>query len=171
MMGRTHFLIGAWAGLGLAQHLQADHAQALVIVTAACFGAALPDIDHPRAGLRQRLGVIGDGLLGWLKHRGPTHSLLALAAVILIGLHTNIVYGAAVAVGYASHILADMSTHSGVYLLWPGYRQPVWVLPRKLRVSTAGRVEMVVEAISAGLVFWYALDRAGLLSRILPAFQ
>lgn len=171
MMGRTHFMLGAVAGLGLAQHLQVDDAHALLLVTASCFGAALPDIDHPRAGLRQRLGVIGDGLLGWLKHRGPTHSLLALAAVIIVGLYVNPVYGAAVAVGYVTHLLADMSTHSGIYLLWPGFRQPCWILPRPFRVSTAGRVEMLVEALSAGLIFWQVLDRAGLLVRILPAFQ
>ena len=59
-------------------------------------------------------------------HRGPTHSLVVVFIVVGIGaiassLTTWIVFGAtcALAVGWASHVLADVPSGNGVMWLWP----------------------------------------------------
>jgi inner membrane protein len=53
------------------------------------------------------------------KHRGITHSLIGLAFATY-AVHTWLgLYGVIFAVGYASHLFADMLTDRGVPLLWP----------------------------------------------------
>ena len=65
----------------------------------------------------------------WLKHRGMTHTLWALIGWGAIGWglerQSGVVGVAAVAVaGYASHLLADTMTPSGVKWLYPLYKKP-----------------------------------------------
>jgi inner membrane protein len=77
----------------------------LVGVVSCVIVCNLPDID-------QKLPLF--------KHRGFTHSLIAWFIITFIFYTTNITdltYG--VGVGYASHLIADMSTPMGIELLWP----------------------------------------------------
>jgi len=66
----------------------------------------------------------------WLKHRGLTHTLWALIGWGTIGWGLEQQSGipgiAAVSVaGYASHLLADTMTPSGVKWLYPLYKKPI----------------------------------------------
>jgi inner membrane protein len=66
----------------------------------------------------------------WLKHRGMTHTVWALALWGAIGRELERQLGiegiAAVAVaGYASHLLADTMTPSGVKWLYPLYKKSI----------------------------------------------
>ncbi len=66
----------------------------------------------------------------WLKHRGMTHTLWALIGWGAIGWgferHSGVDGVAAVAVaGYASHLLADTMTPSGVKWLYPLYKKAI----------------------------------------------
>lgn len=60
-----------------------------------------------------------------LKHRGPTHSFLALATIfystaIMYFLFPNLILvWAAIITGYLFHLIADSLTDSGIPLLWP----------------------------------------------------
>ncbi len=96
------------------------------IIPGALLTALLPDIDHPKSVLGQRLKWLSSPIARLFGHRGFTHSLLAIAAGILF-IQTRLppdwpiptdAYHAMI-VGYLSHILADMLTPSGVPLLWP----------------------------------------------------
>ncbi|WJV65129.1 metal-dependent hydrolase [Pectobacteriaceae bacterium CE70] len=96
------------------------------IIPGALLTALLPDIDHPKSVLGQRLKWISIPIARAFGHRGFTHSLLA----IMLGLyfiHTQLptdwliptdAYHAMI-VGYLSHIAGDMLTTAGVPLLWP----------------------------------------------------
>lgn len=163
-MGQTHFLIGAAAGLALAHHSGADHTEALQLVALTCLGAALPDIDHPSAGLRQRLGFLGRIVFGWLRHRHQTHSLTALALLFAGVWYFSPALALPLGIGYASHLLADVVTPSGIHLLWPVYRRPVWLLPRPLRIPTSGVMEGVIAALVSVVVFGLLLDRAAIIA-------
>lgn len=154
MRGITHATIGAAIGVTLAYNAQLDHADAIVLTGVAALGALLPDIDHPRAGLRDRLGWLGDLVFGWLKHRGPTHSLLAVALVAWVTFQIAPPHAPALALGYLSHLLADSITKAGIAFLWPVYRQQVGLLPRALRIRTGSWAELVVEVVAAGVVLW-----------------
>ncbi|MEH2921156.1 metal-dependent hydrolase [Samsonia erythrinae] len=96
------------------------------IIPGALLTALLPDIDHPKSALGQRLKWLSTPIARLFGHRGFTHSLLAIAAGIFF-IQTRLppdwllptdVYHAMI-VSYLSHILADMLTPAGVPLLWP----------------------------------------------------
>lgn len=154
MNGRTHVTIGAAIGLTLAYNAQLDLTGTLALTGVACLGAVLPDIDHPRAGLRDSLGFVGHVLFGWLKHRGPTHSLLALALVAWVMFQRWPPIAPALAYSYLSHLLADAVTKSGIAFFWPVYREPVGLIPKALRITTGSWSESVVQVIAAGVVMW-----------------
>ncbi|MFC4601236.1 metal-dependent hydrolase [Cohnella hongkongensis] len=66
----------------------------------------------------------------WLKHRGMTHTLWALIGWGAIGWGLERQSGiegvaAVAAAGYASHLLADTMTPSGVKWLYPLYKKPI----------------------------------------------
>jgi inner membrane protein len=96
------------------------------IIPAALLTALLPDIDHPRSLIGQRLKWVSQPIARLCGHRGFTHSLLAVViGITLLRTHMprNWVIPVdalhAMVIGYLSHILADMLTPAGVPLLWP----------------------------------------------------
>ncbi|MBN8594002.1 MAG: metal-dependent hydrolase [Anaerolineae bacterium] len=123
MMGTSHMLIGAAAGLGAAYLLQAP--APLELMAVATFTALLPDIDHPQGTLRRKIPLVDDLLLFWLPHRGITHTVLAVALVAVICnlLHTagllSVDLCVAAVFGYISHLVADLMTVSGLKVWWP----------------------------------------------------
>ena len=107
------------------------------IVPSAILTCLLPDIDHPKSLLGQRLKWISKPIARAFGHRGFTHSLLAVFALLttfyLKVPDTWIIPADALqgmVLGYLSHILADMLTPAGVPLLWPcrwRFRLPILV--------------------------------------------
>lgn len=151
MMGTAHAVIGA--AMGTLAALATGQQDQMIILACAGAGAALiPDIDHARAPLRQRMGWAGNLALFWLKHRGPTHTLLAwalftLAARFLVG---DVGMVAAVSLGYLSHLVADMLTPMGLCVLWPVVSQPLWL-------PTNGVMERLLTfGLMAGLMWVHA---------------
>ncbi|AHG22312.1 hypothetical protein Z042_23945 [Chania multitudinisentens RB-25] len=96
------------------------------IIPAALLTSLLPDIDHPKSVLGQRLRWLAIPISRAFGHRGFTHSLLAIVGGIMLFrldlpdrwlfpidvLHAMII-------GYFSHLLADALTPAGVPLFWP----------------------------------------------------
>lgn len=111
--------IAAWTAASLYGHIPADK----LAFGYAVAGALLPDIDHPKSWVGRRLRIISVPLSAMVGHRGLTHSLLAVAAGIVVlygyGLRGE---AAPLVVGYLSHLAADALTPGGVPLLWP-YRK------------------------------------------------
>ncbi|MGK2960098.1 MAG: metal-dependent hydrolase [Candidatus Malihini olakiniferum] len=96
------------------------------IIPGALLTALLPDIDHPKSVLGQRLKWISRPIARAFGHRGFTHSLLATVTVICFirfqlpadwSIPTDAYH--ATMIGYLSHIIADMLTAAGVPILWP----------------------------------------------------
>lgn len=139
MMGKTHLMIGIASGLGASVLLHYGIEQAALITVASAMGSLLPDIDHPRGMIRQRLGLLGYPL-NILPHRGPTHTLLAVVLVSLLYLYFHHIAALGLLVGYASHLVADMITVEGIPLLFPLSRGYISVLP----IRTGGLVERVL---------------------------
>ena len=109
--GRTHLIAGALAG---SICMYAVDAPATTIIASAV-GGILPDIDH-------RHSMLGRFCFLWLicRHRGFTHSLLALGVVAvssLLLLPTDWCFG--LVLGYSSHLLLDYLTPMGIPLTWP----------------------------------------------------
>lgn len=149
MMGKSHLIVGLGVGVLLATALHADPLHIAAMTAAAGAGSMLPDIDHRHAPIRKRLGLLGNVLLFWLPHRGLTHSLLVLAIVTGLAVFFWQVFGLALAAGYASHLIADMTTQHGLPILYP-WQANFYVLPRGFRVTTGTLSEGVALLLILG---------------------
>ncbi len=137
MMGHTHGLIGAALGIGIGAAFHFKPEASLALAALGGFMALVPDIDHPRAPLRRKLGVVGHVALGGLKHRGVTHTLLALVAIAAAAFYLlPLPYALGAAGGYLSHLLADMVTVSGLPVFWPYNKDSLHILPKRFCITT-----------------------------------
>ena len=145
MMGRTHLAAGLVAGILVAE---AVHGLTPVLaVGVSGVAALLPDIDHPNSMISNALPLIGKVISKVLPHRGPTHSILAVAALALLA-HwivprlalSWILVGVC---GYASHLVLDAATEHGILPLWP----------LRWRLSLFGRLVHTGGIIERWLVF------------------
>ncbi len=128
MMAGSHLALGVAAWLVAAPHLGLP-AAAPACLGLAILGSLLPDIDHPKSWLGKRLRPISSGVASALGHRGVTHSAVAVAACAWALLRGGAPHWVVdpLAVGYLSHLAADLLTPGGLRLAWPLRR--TWALP------------------------------------------
>ena len=134
MTGRTHLLAGFAAGVALASIAGAPPVTMGAMAVVAGIAALLPDIDHPQSMLSgwPLLGIVSRLLSIGIRHRGPTHSGLAIAlvAAVMLAVAAPPEFIISAVAGYASHLALDALTVAGVPLLWPlGWRlrvMPYW---------------------------------------------
>lgn len=121
----------------------------------AATGSLLPDMDHPKSWIGRRSRPLSTALGAAFGHRGATHSVAAVLSLVMLwqaGYHPGAV--SALAVGYASHLAADMLTPQGLPLTWP--LRLTWRVPI---CRTGSRMEAVVVAAIVGGVGWWFLAR------------
>ncbi len=129
------------------------------LVPSALLTCLLPDIDHPKSLLGQRLRWLSQPIARAFGHRGFTHSLLAVAAGLWLfqinlpkssPILPDVLQG--LTLGYLSHIVADMLTPAGVPLLWPcrwRFRLPI------LRSQKGNQLERVLCLGLVGYALWF----------------
>jgi inner membrane protein len=145
MRGLEHALIGAGAGAGIAHVAGGDLG---LLMAAGAFAASLPDTDLRWAPRWYR--PMPGSKAGVLEHRGPTHSLLAVATVML-AVHAwlgVLPLTLAIGAGYLSHLLADALSPMGVPFLWPALRWRYRLMPDGLRVRSGTRLIELPVAIA-----------------------
>lgn len=145
MMGTTHVQIGLITGFGVGLLAHTTFPEASLLALVGGVAALLPDIDHPRGKIRQKLGIAGHLGLFWLSHRGLTHTaLFALLVGILAFVFAPPLVAFAIVGGYASHLMGDAITRRGIPLWWPVSKRPYHALPRWMRIATGSRMEWVI---------------------------
>ncbi len=151
MMVKSHVVLGlaAWAAAAPLLHRAALDPTLLALAVA---GALLPDVDHPQSWVGRRTRPLSTLIGAMFGHRGLTHSALAVlgGAVLLVQIGTRHGAVAALAVGYLSHLAADMLTPRGLRLAWPLRRS--WGL--KLCRSGSLMEPVVVLALVLGVGWW-----------------
>jgi len=130
-------MIGFALGMTLAHSQQLDPLPTLIAAGVCSLAARLPDVD-----IRLKL-----------KHRSMTHSLIALALVLLVCWYVAPVSVIYVGGGYISHLLADALTPYGVPLLYPLR----WRF-RLARFRTGGRVDQLVGVLAALVILLFAFN-------------
>ncbi len=139
----------------------------------ASIGGLLPDLDSPDS-LAARTGGVPLRVASWLfrltvGHRGPFHSLLAVAAVALLGNAAGGPFGVegiggVLAFGWLMHLLEDAVTRHGVPFLWP---IPIdWHLPPGL--TTGGVLEHLVVLSVLALCGWWGTGGPTLVAVATP---
>lgn len=152
MTGKTHIIIGIAAGLWLlADPLAAGMAGV---------GALAPDIDTPHSAASRAGWPFGAVIRFFVRHhRGITHSALACALVCAGAYALARPPALGFALGYMSHLLADMTTKRGLAVLWPSSRV-YRLLPARLAIRTGGRLESLIAAAVGCLVVYQLLPLA-----------
>lgn len=166
MKGHTHALLGVVAAVAVHSvhpYLASGLPRLGLALVAAAIGALLPDLDADESLIRHETHTArSDGPLGWLvswimpSHRGVTHSgLAALAMLVLVWLapHDWVI---ALAIGYVSHLLADMLTRGGVPVFWPVH----WRLSLTPMV-TGGAGEYLIAFAAGGWLWIYVMRQVG----------
>jgi inner membrane protein len=174
VLGRTHLLGGAAAGLLLAWALHLHGAVAAHAALPAALAGPLPDVDHPgslygrlvplpgmvrtRSGLEPWGRVCRGTPFGVLWHRGPTHSFAAAGAAGILGVAAGLVSGWGPLVGLGalagclSHLALDALNVEGQELLWPWSGRRIRPPSPRWPVGSAGEA-----VVSAGLLALCAL--------------
>jgi inner membrane protein len=135
MMRRTHAAAGLMIGFGLAASQSTSLLDGILIALVSETAALIPDLD-----LKLKI-----------KHRGLTHSLLALAMIAALGLwidtqsiqkaYSGLIVWALVA-GYSSHLVLDLLTVYGIELFYPYHRRI-----RLLKLRTDSRIDHLIGAL------------------------
>lgn len=167
MRGTTHFVLGAtvWTVFETIM-LPGKTLPYLDDPTlVAAVGALLPDLDNPNSilGSRRVFRVISVPLSIVFEHRGMTHSLFAAGAVGALMMWIGGAVGAWVtplAMGYLSHLLADVMTVQGCSLFWP--------IPKKITLGLMETGSVADSAIMVALVI-YLLVARGIVGDIFRA--
>jgi inner membrane protein len=143
MNGTTHLAVGAAIGAWYVTvppdlwvndyALRPDTLPAKLALVAVCMvGSLLPDIDHARSLISQRVGPVGWVVRLFMSHRGLTHTFL-FGGLITLGL--SIVHpqlAGVFAMGYLSHLVLDMLTPAGVRLYYPVFDTSFVLAPRRV---------------------------------------
>lgn len=154
MRGVTHTLLGAAVALPIA--VSREPAVAAGCLWLGIAGGGLPDWLDLRSDLRTQFR---------LRHRGVSHSVIALAgcaallylALVVLGRSGTTLGGvdlapgpgailawtAALALGFASHLAADACTFAGIQPLLPFSARRAWLLPRFLRSRYDGYLDQL----------------------------
>lgn len=165
MRGTTHAVIGAntvW--LPVLFNIQVFPWFVLI----GAFAALLPDLDASESKIKH-LSI--SGYIGKIRirikpfaplsmilsrvfgHRGALHSLVGVVVVTVATSflipYTSVVMWYLFIFGYASHIIADACTRSGIELFWP-IKNRFGFFPKFLRVRTGGIVDSLLLAIGTG---------------------
>jgi inner membrane protein len=128
VIAKSHAIIGvaSWIVVAPFLHLPSLSSTSLAL---AFVGSLLPDIDHPSSWVGRRSRPISTVVSGVFGHRGITHSAVAVVALVALLTHTGYARAitSALAVGYLSHLAADMLTPRGLRLAWP--LRKTWAFP------------------------------------------
>jgi inner membrane protein len=166
MKGTTHALLGVTALVGWQGWipLPPDLPRLGLALVAAGVGALLPDLDSDESLIRHQTHTArSDGPQGWLvswimpSHRGITHSGLMAAAICGLSWLWPHYWLTALAIGYVSHIVADMLTRQGVPVLWPVH----WRLSL-LPLTTGGTGEALIALSAGGWLMINVLSKLGI---------
>jgi len=127
-MAKSHVVVGlaAWLAAAPLLHLPPLDPAYLGLAVA---GSLPPDVDHPSSWVGRRTRPVSTAIAAALGHRGVTHSALAVCALVALLLQAGYRQGTvcALAVGYLSHLAADMLTPRGLRLAWP--LRKTWSVP------------------------------------------
>lgn len=134
-----------------------------VLATCAALGALLPDLDASESKVKH-LKIPGTTIKPFLlpaqvvhrteQHRGLLHSLWGLGMITLMIIPFLFLIGWApiisLLLGYASHLLGDSATKSGIRLFYPSATR-FHLLPKSWRFTTGSLAE---EALMAPLALF-----------------
>ncbi|WP_225896339.1 metal-dependent hydrolase [Amazonocrinis nigriterrae] len=167
MLGISHLLIS-----GTATSLLLGTANPAVIAVGAIAGL-LPDIDVSTSPAGRVLPWVSAFFESRMPHRSCTHSLVASAAIAIVGYGValfhpqfiNLVH--ALSIGYFFGWFSDVFTRGGVEMFWPSPVRCVCPGNRNLRLRTGSNAEyfVLIILIAIALAVFSINSSGGLLTQ------
>lgn len=118
MMFYTHLAFSFLIALLITKILTIE--QEIFFIVIVCFFGTFPDIDTYKSKIGRKLPVISFFMNLIFRHRRLFHSLFIPILLYLVFLAIGYEFiSLAILIGYASHIILDAITKSGIQLLWP----------------------------------------------------
>ena len=122
MTAHTHIAFGLLSTAGIFSIVSTSLHRDMPAIGCTIIGSLLPDIDTPKSSVGRALPFISGPIERRWGHRTVTHSLLVLLALAV--LTTPLAFYRATCftaflIGFASHLIADCGTRSGVPLFYP----------------------------------------------------
>lgn len=157
VMAKSHAITGLASWMVVAPLFHSSPVDPVSLVLALA-GSLLPDIDHPASWIGRRSRPVSTAISRVFGHRGVTHSALAAVALVILLNHRGYSHAivSAAAVGYLSHLAADMLSPAGLRLAWP--LRWTWAVPVYKTGSASEAIVVGGFCILAGCVF---LQRVG----------
>lgn len=143
-----------------------------IIAAGAALGSLLPDLDASESKIKH-LSISGvkpfllpsQIVYNQVGHRSFLHSLIGLTYVAICCAALSALTGRegaiALLVGYASHLLTDAATKSGIPLLYPRTKR-FHLLPKALRLTTGSQAEEVIFVILSLCAMTFFLHHLGM---------
>jgi len=125
MMSRTHLAFGFLIGLLSLNYFNIPNVYVYLAIL--CVGSILADIDNSESRIGKRIKVVSWPIEKIFGHRNFFHSIFPLVIIFVLFFYIikwNVV-GAALLIGYGSHIFIDMFTHMGVALFHPFHNKRI----------------------------------------------
>ncbi len=145
MQGTTHVAIGFLSGAVVAAAFHVPlYLETGAVLTVACVGSLLPDIDTPASKMSRSLGGLRKPF-GLFAHRGLTHSLVALIALalLMVFLQVQFVHAVAFLAGYVRTCWQIRSQSPGYGC--GGRRSDAFGLVNKrLTIKTGGAIDWLI---------------------------
>lgn len=146
MQYHTHLAFGGLVGVTALNFVPVSENDILFYGAGVALGALLPDVDHPRSKISNKIPILPSVISSIFGHRKFFHSILFL---LCLSFPFSVAPGALVTgltIGAASHILGDMMTHQGVQLLFP----IGGMIKLPITFRTGGIVEQLLFLLFAG---------------------
>jgi len=125
MMLRTHVAFGLLVGLLSLKYLNVPNPYIYIAIV--LLAAVIPDIDKSDSKVGRRVHALSWFIEKTFGHRNLFHSIFPLIAIFLIFFYFlgwNVA-GAAILIGYGSHLFIDCFTHMGIGPFHPIYNRRI----------------------------------------------
>lgn len=107
MTSKTHVALGLLTGLAITKYYPAM--DIYIVVSGACIGSLLPDLDTKKSDPSQIFPLISSVVDRFTKHRGATHTMFPLILILLYYQYKYLPF-LMLGVGSISHALIDVVT-------------------------------------------------------------
>jgi len=149
MLARTHVAFGLLCGVYLLEYISPaiGKMESILFYALVVFASLLPDIDSHNSVISRKLWPLSKLVHILAKHRGIFHSIFLNAYLGAVVFFFNPLYGMAIFIGYASHLLIDATTLEGIDFLYPISRFKI-----AGPIRTGGFAEKIVFFVILGLI-------------------
>lgn len=158
MLAKSHVISSMIIAVPLSSLVAQEYVMMFLVTVV--IGSLFPDLDEKGSYLSRRVYIVSYVISMFTTHRGHTHSILALVLYFIIGFLISKYFEVPLHIlggfllGNLIHFTGDMTTKSGLTILYPFSKSSFHLLPKNFRLRTNSKLEkyFVVPVLGSALV-------------------